>query len=136
MLCSWEILWLILYQNLVSLLYYRRFHKDCFKILPIMLALCLMLSGTYYAQNYGGIIGLGLTLSTIQLNVWTADNFITADIFFLLVIYNIISLTALTITLPWCLLLSFLHNKIHCKQNAWAVDNLAPLDMPFVSIIA
>ena len=26
-------------------------------ILPIMLALCLMLSGTYYAQNYAGIIG-------------------------------------------------------------------------------
>ena len=26
-------------------------------ILPIMLALCLMLSGTYYAQNYASIIG-------------------------------------------------------------------------------
>ena len=25
--------------------------------LPIMLALCLMLSATYYAQNYAGIIG-------------------------------------------------------------------------------
>ena len=25
-----------------------------------MLALCLMLSSTYYAQNYAGIIGLGL----------------------------------------------------------------------------
>ena len=25
--------------------------------LPIMLALCLMLLGTYYAQNYAGIIG-------------------------------------------------------------------------------
>ena len=25
-----------------------------------MLALCLMLSETYYAQNYAGIIGLGL----------------------------------------------------------------------------
>ena len=29
--------------------------------LPIMLALCLMLLGTYYAQNYAGIIGASLT---------------------------------------------------------------------------
>ena len=36
------------------------FYKDCFKIFPIMLALYLMLSETYYAQNYAGIIGLGL----------------------------------------------------------------------------
>ena len=34
--------------------------KDCFKIFPIMLALCLMLSKTYYAQYYAGMIGLGL----------------------------------------------------------------------------
>ena len=34
--------------------------EDCFKILPNMLALCLMLSETYYAQNYSCIIGLGL----------------------------------------------------------------------------
>ena len=32
------------------------------KILPIMLALCLMLSGTYYAKNYAGIIGLALVI--------------------------------------------------------------------------
>ena len=32
-------------------------------ILPIMLALCLMLSGTYYAQNYASIIGWCLTTS-------------------------------------------------------------------------
>ena len=31
-------------------------------IIPIMLALCLMLSGTYYAKNYAGIIGRGLSL--------------------------------------------------------------------------
>ena len=31
-------------------------------ILPIMLALCLMLLGTYYAQNYAGIIGRSLTM--------------------------------------------------------------------------
>ena len=27
-----------------------------------MLALCLMLSGTYYAKNYAGIIGRGLVI--------------------------------------------------------------------------
>ena len=30
--------------------------------LPIMLALCLMLLGTYYAQNYAGIIGRSLPM--------------------------------------------------------------------------
>ena len=29
-----------------------------------MLALCLMLSETYYAQNYAGMIGLGLNSAT------------------------------------------------------------------------
>ena len=32
--------------------------------LPIMLALCLMLLGTYYAQNYAGIIGRCLNICT------------------------------------------------------------------------
>ena len=32
------------------------------KIFPIMLALCLMLSVTYYAQSYAGIIGWSLVL--------------------------------------------------------------------------
>ena len=32
-------------------------------IIPIMLALCLMLSGTYYAKNYAGIIGRGLKVA-------------------------------------------------------------------------
>ena len=36
------------------------------KIFPIMLALCLMLSKTYYAQNYAGIIGLGLCTCVMQ----------------------------------------------------------------------
>ena len=46
-------------------------HNDCsnkvyqsfitiFKNIPIMLALCLMLSVTHYAQNYAGIIGWSL----------------------------------------------------------------------------
>ena len=30
-----------------------------------MLALCLMLLGIYYAENYAGIIGLGLTVSML-----------------------------------------------------------------------
>ena len=29
---------------------------------PVMLALCLMVFSTYYAQNYAGIIGAGLEL--------------------------------------------------------------------------
>ena len=36
-----------------------------FYIFPIMLALCLMLSVTYYAQNYAGIIDGSLMCSTI-----------------------------------------------------------------------
>ena len=35
------------------------------EILPIMLALYLMLSTTYYAQNYAGIIGLGLDMNNV-----------------------------------------------------------------------
>ena len=31
------------------------------RLIPIMLALCLMLLVTYYAFNYAGIIGRGLT---------------------------------------------------------------------------
>ena len=42
---------------------YKSFYKDCFKTFPIMLALCVMLSETYYAQNYAGIIGLQLGLT-------------------------------------------------------------------------
>ena len=34
-----------------------------------MLALCLMLSVTYYAQNYAGIIGWSLPISEIQENL-------------------------------------------------------------------
>ena len=30
---------------------------------PIMLALCLMLFSTYYAQNYAGMIGAGLAVT-------------------------------------------------------------------------
>ena len=37
-----------------------------------MLALCLMLSGTYYAKNYAGIIGRGL-VSALLLDVIKDD---------------------------------------------------------------
>ena len=48
-----------LYQVSAWLLYYKSFYKDCYKVVPMMVALCLMLSETYYTQNYAGIIGLG-----------------------------------------------------------------------------
>ena len=44
----------------ITIIITEDFIKSVFKNLPIMLALCLMLSETYYAQNYAGIIGLGL----------------------------------------------------------------------------
>ena len=59
-LCSGENLCLILYQVVACLLDNKNFHKDYFKTFPIMLALYSMLLETYYAQNYAGIVGLGL----------------------------------------------------------------------------
>ena len=54
--------------------------------------------------------------------------------------HYVMSLTGLKITLILCLLLSSLHSRTPCehssKLNTWAVDNLAPLDMLFLSIIA
>ena len=57
----------VLHLMTVLLEYIDRFAATCHKcrniainefyIFPIMLALCLMLSVTYYAQNYAGIIG-------------------------------------------------------------------------------
>ena len=38
--------------------------------------------------------------------------------------------------LPWCLLLSFLHNGIPCKHSSWAADNLAHLTLPFLAYIS
>ena len=64
LLWSEENLCLILYQVVACLLAsynnHKNFHKGYFNIFPIMLALFSMLSETYYAQNYVGIIGLGL----------------------------------------------------------------------------
>ena len=51
-----------------------------------MLALCLMLSGTYYAKNYAGIIGRGLDESllsdtmTEKQNYWYGCNITISDI--------------------------------------------------------
>ena len=43
-----------------------------------MLALCLMLSGTYYARNYAGIIGASLLSGPHDLDESKVDNnFIT-----------------------------------------------------------
>ena len=42
---------------------YNLIGKDFQYTVPIMLALCLMLSGTYYAKNYAGIIGRGLMVN-------------------------------------------------------------------------
>ena len=38
-------------------------------IIPIILALCLMLLGAYYAKHYAGIIGQGLYIKTFNL-IW------------------------------------------------------------------
>ena len=78
-----------------------------------------------------------LTLRTIQLKVWAADNFTTADIFFSIsYTTNVISLTGQKITQSLCLLLTFLHNRIPCMHNVWAADNLTSVDMLFLSITA
>ena len=50
-----------------------------FYIFPIMLALCLMLSVTHYAQNYAGIIG-GPLLSDMTVFIFTdVINILLAD---------------------------------------------------------
>ena len=53
-----------LLENDCSIRVYQLFVAFFQKIFPIMLALCLILSVTYYAQNYAGIIGWSLT--TVQ----------------------------------------------------------------------
>ena len=60
---------IVLLELLTVLLEYIDFSviaaKDSYyytNILPIMLALCSMLSGTYYAHNYASIIGGSLTI--------------------------------------------------------------------------
>ena len=59
---------------------------------PIMLTLCLMLSMTYYAQNYAGIIGGSLIITQTnkmyfmhnnQSTAWAADNIALVHMSFL-----------------------------------------------------
>ena len=55
---------------------YSCFYKQEFillqNILPIMLALCSMLSGTYYTHNYASMIGGSLLMDAIthHLEIW------------------------------------------------------------------
>ena len=55
----------ILLDNDCSIRVYQSFVEIFSKIFRNMLALCLMLSVTYYAQNYAGIIGWSLHNSYI-----------------------------------------------------------------------
>ena len=69
-----------------------------------------------------------LTMRTMQLNAWVAVNFMNIEIVFLPLI---------KITLHSVYYLAFAQPCEHNNErNARAVDNLAPLDMPFLSIIA
>ena len=47
------------------------------KILPIMLTLCLILSYTYYAKSYGGMIGWSLTMNI--LHITTRPGFVPTE---------------------------------------------------------
>ena len=67
--------------------------------------------------------------------MWVSNNFIADILFLSVIVYNVISLIGLKITLQLCLLLSFLQNRIPCKHNVWADDNLALRDVHFLSIM-
>ena len=70
MIALLELLTVLLeYIDLSVILIFISKNSYCYKIiiLPIMLALCSMLSGTYYAHNYASIIGGSLCMSTKQL---------------------------------------------------------------------
>ena len=69
----------------------QKIYKDCFKILPIMLPLCLMLLETYYAQNYTSIIGLGLPVSLTSTIVKIMESVVKSSIFDHLISNNLVS---------------------------------------------
>ena len=46
-----------------------------------MPALCLMLSETYYAQNYAGIIGLGLAITNLYIKYFRSVFYISVPHF-------------------------------------------------------
>ena len=45
-----------------------------------MPALCLMLTGTYYAKNYAGIIGRGLIVGRASLGITIANRAVACDV--------------------------------------------------------
>jgi len=53
--------------------------KDSQYTEPVMLVLCLMLSGTYYSQNYTSIIGWYLTL--INYTLYCLDRLFASGLF-------------------------------------------------------
>ena len=81
-----------------------------------------------------------LTLRTMQLNAWVANKFMNIEILFLLTSYTIIlqcyNPKMLKITLHSVCTAEYLVSTDNNKQNAWATDNLAPLYMLILSIIA
>ena len=87
-----------------------------------------------------------LTLRTMQLNAWVADNFMNIEILFYLLYYKQELTLAISYDFknhtPLCLLLSFCSTEYlvsthdNNKWSAWASNYVAPLDMPFLSIIA
>ena len=73
--------------------YITKLLKDCVKIFPIMLVICLMLSVIYYAQNYASIIGVGLTtyigsISGHQLLIAQGQTHTHTDIYTKLILGN------------------------------------------------
>ena len=54
------------YRSFCDTYFYKQEFILLQNILPIMLALCSMLSGTYYAHNYASIIGGSLSLADLS----------------------------------------------------------------------
>ena len=72
------------------------FNYSFSQALPIVLALCLMLLATYYAQNYAGIIGWSLLPSPTNIEMLTveieASQSLSFIIYYVLYIYHPIPL--------------------------------------------
>ena len=47
---------------------------------------------------------------------------------------DVVSLIGLNITQPFCVLLSFLHDRIPCEHNAWVPNNLELFGVLFLSV--
>ena len=83
----------VLYKSWLDYLIINVSIKTVLKIFPIMLAiaLCLVLSETYYAQNYSGIIGLGPIANTLWIthlqNCWKCLLYMLYSICILITIF-------------------------------------------------